>query len=82
MAGARAIADGRKAVFLLPFKALANEKFEEFEELYGRGLGLRVLRCTGDYADQTEPFVKGQYDLAVLTYEMLPALQDWSGCVG
>lgn len=70
MAAARAIADGRKAVFLLPFKALANEKFEEFEELYGQGLGLRVLRCTGDYADQTEPFVKGQYDVALLTYEM------------
>lgn len=70
LAAARAIADGRKAVFLLPFKALANEKYEEFEELYGQGLGLRVLRCTGDYADETEPFAKGQYDLALLTYEM------------
>ena len=74
MAAARAIADGRKAVFLLPFKALANEKFEEFEELYGQRLGLRVLRCTGDYADQTEPFVKGQYDVALLTYEMFLGL--------
>lgn len=74
MAAARAIAEGRKAVFLLPFKALTNEKFEEFEELYGEGLGLRVLRCTGDYADQTEPFVKGQYDLALLTYEMFLGL--------
>ena len=37
MAAARAIAEGRKAVFLLPFKALANEKFEEFEDLYGQG---------------------------------------------
>ncbi len=74
MAAARAIADGRKAVFLLPFKALANEKFEEFEELYGQRLGLRVLRCTGDYADQTEPFVKGQYDIALLTYEMFLGL--------
>ena len=74
MAAARAIADGRKAVFLLPFKALANEKFEEFEELYGQGLGLRVLRCTGDYADQTDPFVRGQYDVALLTYEMFLGL--------
>ena len=74
LAAARAIADGRKAVFLLPFKALANEKYEEFEELYGQGLGLRVLRCTGDYADQTEPFVKGQYDVALLTYEMFLGL--------
>ena len=74
LAAARAVADGRKAVFLLPFKALANEKYEEFEELYGQGLGLRVLRCTGDYADQTEPFVKGQYDVALLTYEMFLGL--------
>lgn len=74
LAAARAIADGRKAVFLLPFKALANEKFEEFQELYGESLGLRVLRCTGDYADQTEPFVKGHYDLALLTYEMFLGL--------
>lgn len=74
LAAARAIADGRKAVFLLPFKALANEKFEEFEELYGQGLGLRVLRCTGDYADQTEPFMKGRYDVALLTYEMFLGL--------
>lgn len=74
LAAARAIADGRKAVFLLPFKALTNEKFEEFEQLYGQGLGLRVLRCTGDYSDQTEPFAKGQYDVALLTYEMFLGL--------
>ena len=74
LAAARTIADGRKAVFLLPFKALANEKFEEFEELYGQELGLRVLRCTGDYADETEPFAKGQYDVALLTYEMFLGL--------
>ena len=74
MAAARAIADGRKSVFLLPFKALTNEKFEEFENLYGESLGLRVLRCTGDYADQTEPFVKGKYDVALLTYEMFLGL--------
>ena len=87
MAAARAIADGRKAVFLLPFKALANEKFEEFGELYGHDLDLRVIRCTGDYADQSEPFVKGQYDIALLTFEMFlgpvlsgaePALEDRS----
>ncbi len=74
LAAARAIADGRKAVLLLPFKALANEKYEEFDQLYGQSLGLRVLRCTGDYADQTEPFVKGQYDVALLTYEMFLGL--------
>ena len=74
LAAARAISEGRKAVFLLPFKALTNEKYEEFDELYGEGLGLRVLRCTGDYADSTELFIKGQYDVALLTYEMFLGL--------
>lgn len=74
LAAARAITDGRKAVFLLPFKALANDKFDDFEALYGEGLGLRVLRCTGDYSDQTDPFIKGHYDIALLTYEMFLGL--------
>lgn len=74
LAAARSIVDNRKAVFLFPFKALTNEKFEKFEKLYGRKLGLRVIRCTGDYTDQTKSFAKGQYDIALLTYEMFLGL--------
>ena len=70
MAAAKAIADGRKAVFLLPFKALVNEKYEDFGALYGERLGLRVVRCTGDYHDEVDDFVRGKYDIALLTYEM------------
>ncbi len=70
MASAKAIADGRKAVFLLPFKALTNEKYEDFGALYGERLGLRVVRCTGDHHDEVDDFVRGRYDIALLTYEM------------
>ena len=70
MASAKAITDGRKAVFLLPFKALTNEKYEDFEALYGERLGLRVVRCTGDHHDDVDDFVRGKYDIALLTYEM------------
>lgn len=66
----RAIIEGRKAVFLLPYRALVNEKYEQFAQLYGESLGMRVIRCTGDYSDQTKQFVRGKYDLALLTYEM------------
>jgi helicase len=69
MAAAKAIAENRKAVFLLPFKALTNEKFEDFKALYGEQLGLRVICCTGDRKDDTNYFVRGRYDLALLTYE-------------
>lgn len=70
MASAKAIADGRKTVFLFPFKALTNEKYEDFEALYGDRLGLRIVRCTGDHHDEVEDFVRGRYDIALLTYEM------------
>lgn len=70
LSAAKAMADGKKAVFLLPYKALVNEKFDQFMELYQEKLGFRVIRCSGDYSDQVSAFHKGKYDLALLTYEM------------
>jgi hypothetical protein len=70
MAGTRAIMEGRKAVFLLPYKALVNEKFDLFTSIYGDRLGMRVVRCSGDFSDQVDPFIRGKYDIALLTYEM------------
>ena len=35
MAAVRAVAEGRKAVFLLPYRALVNEKYDQFTALYG-----------------------------------------------
>ena len=70
LAIARAITQGRKAVFLLPYRALTNEKYEDFNEIYGNQLGYRVIRCTGDYSDNTETYMRGQYDIALFTYEM------------
>lgn len=70
LAAARAVTAGRKAVFLLPYRALVNEKYDQFRSSYADKLGLRVIRCNGDYADQASTFVKGQFDLAVLTFEM------------
>ena len=39
MAAARAIIEGRKAVFLLPYRALVAEKYDQFDALYGQELG-------------------------------------------
>ena len=70
MAAAKAISNGKKVVFLLPYRALVNEKYDSFVELYAEKLGIRVIRCTGDYFDQTVPFVRGKYEIAILTFEM------------
>jgi Superfamily II helicase len=69
LAALKAIAEGRKAVFLLPYKALVNEKFEDFAALYGDRLGLRIARCSGDWQDQVSTVLRGKYDIAFFTYE-------------
>lgn len=69
MAGIKAITEGRKAVFLLPYKALVNEKFEDFTTLYEEQLHLRVVRCSGDWQDQVGDVMRGKYDIAFFTYE-------------
>lgn len=74
MAAVRAIVSGRKAAFLLPYKALVNEKYDQFSSLYHRQLGFRVIRCTGDRLDDVGTFIRGRYDLALLTYEMFLGL--------
>lgn len=74
MAAIRAISEGRKVVFLLPYRALVNEKYEDFDAIYADRLGLRVIRCSGDYLDQTGEFLKGRFDIAILTFEMFLAL--------
>lgn len=70
LAATRAVISGRKAVFLLPYRALVNEKYDQFSSLYGAQLDMRVIRCTGDYTDETPAFMRGKYDIALLTYEM------------
>lgn len=74
LAAIRGVQVGRKSVFLLPYKALVNEKFDQFSTLYGEELGLTVIRCSGDHADNINEFVRGKYDIAFLTYEMFLGL--------
>jgi helicase len=68
VAAIQAVTAGKKAAFLLPYRALVNEKFEDFSERYGPA-GLRVVRCSGDAADGVGPVLTGRYDLGFFTYE-------------
>lgn len=74
MAAIKAISEGRKAVFLLPYRSLVNEKYDTFSALYGDRLNMRVIRCTGDFLDETRSFLLGKFDIAVFTFEMFLSL--------
>lgn len=68
VAAIQAVTSGKKAAFLLPYRALVNEKFEEFTDRYSAA-GLRVVRCSGDATDGIGPVLAGRYDLGFFTYE-------------
>ncbi|RLF24409.1 MAG: hypothetical protein DRN15_03220 [Thermoprotei archaeon] len=61
---------GGKALYLVPLRALANEKYEEFK-CYER-LGLRIAVSTGDY-DSSDPWLS-RYDIIVATNEKVDSL--------
>jgi replicative superfamily II helicase len=67
LAALRAVAEGSRAVLLLPLKALVNDKYEYMTRVYGKEA--QVVRATGDHSDQVGAILSGQYDLALFTYE-------------
>jgi helicase len=54
-----------KTLYLVPLKALASEKYEEFKKF--SKLGLRVILSTGDF-DSVDPTL-GRYDIIIATNE-------------
>ncbi|AFL52530.1 helicase [Sinorhizobium fredii] len=72
LAALRQVLDRKRAIFLLPLKALVADKRRHFEKVYG-GFGLRILEATGE-TDDISPLIRGKYDIALLTYEKFAAL--------
>jgi replicative superfamily II helicase len=64
----------KRAFFLFPLKALANDKWRHFSLTYGP-FGLRTIRVTGDStSDEILPLLRGQYDICLMTYEKCAAM--------
>ncbi|NPA47488.1 MAG: DEAD/DEAH box helicase [Thermococci archaeon] len=62
--------EGGKAVYLVPLKALAEEKYREFRDW--ERIGLRVAATTGDYDSRDEWL--SRYDIIVATSEKFDSL--------
>ncbi len=73
LASLRAISNKKRALFLLPMKALVNDKHAHFTELYGE-YGLKIIQATGDSHDNVPDLIKGQYDICLMTYEKFTSL--------
>jgi replicative superfamily II helicase len=73
LAGLRGVLDRKRACFLLPLKALVNDKHRQFTRTY-RDFGIRVVRATGEIADDIPALMQGHYDVCLLTYEKFASL--------
>jgi helicase len=73
LAAIRTALQGKKVIYLVPLKALAEEKFLEFREKYS-SYGLKVIISTRDYRSYDDVLESGDFSLAVVVYEKLAQL--------
>lgn len=59
----------KKAIYIVPLRALASEKYKEFKKMYGNDIKIRV--SIGDI--QNESFIY-DYDLLIVTAEKLDSM--------
>ncbi len=58
----------RKVIYLLPLKALAEEKYADFSEKYEE-FGLNVVISTGDRTEWDTAIERGDFQIAVMVFE-------------
>ncbi|HNR31281.1 MAG TPA: DEAD/DEAH box helicase [Candidatus Hydrogenedentes bacterium] len=63
----------KKVVYLVPLKALAEEKYADFREKYA-AYGLKVIVSTRDRREFDRDFEEGDFSVAVVVYEKLAQL--------
>jgi replicative superfamily II helicase len=73
LAALSSVERGGRALFLLPMKALVNDKQREFERKYAPA-GVRTIRATGDYSDEIPALLMGRYEICLMTYEKCAGL--------
>ena len=71
LAALKSIIEGKgKAIYIVPLKALANEKYRDFKKRYGQIA--RIALSIGDL-DSADPYL-AEYDIIVCTAEKLDSL--------
>jgi helicase len=68
MAAVASLFKRRKVIFLVPLKAIAEEKYLDFCEKY-TPLGIKVTISTRDRQEDDREIERGNFDLAIMIYE-------------
>ena len=70
----------RKAVVLVPLKAMVRERVEQLnKDVASVRKGIRIYGSSSDYLDHDELIINGSFDIAVIVYEKYFAFLSQSG---
>jgi helicase len=70
LAGVKHLEANRRVIFLVPTKALAEEKYRAFSDVYAP-LGLRIVISTRERPESDSLVLDGRYDLLIAVYEKM-----------
>lgn len=73
MAAVQIARANRRVVYLVPQKALAEEKYQDFKRKYG-GMGIRVVISTRDNKENDRDIRLGNFHVAVIVFEKMRSL--------
>jgi len=63
----------KRALYLVPMKALAEEKYHHFKDMYGE-LGIRTIISTHDRKEYDQDLERKEFHIAVVVFEKVNAL--------
>ncbi|MGQ0505793.1 MAG: DEAD/DEAH box helicase [Myxococcaceae bacterium] len=73
MAAVKAARENTKVFYLVPQKALADKKFQEFRERYSKA-GIKVVVSSRDHREFDEDIERRDFQIAVVVFEKMQAL--------
>jgi len=73
LAALRSFVENKKCMFLVPLKAIVNDKYQEFQTKYGE-YGIRIIRSCGNVSDNDFELVRNKYDICFMTYEKFTSM--------
>ncbi len=63
----------RRALFLVPYRAIAEEQFANFQSKY-KDYGLRIAISDRDHREYDDDIIAGEYEIAIIVYEKFVGL--------
>lgn len=70
MAAVKTVMENKKAVYLVPMRALAEEKYQDFVRKYN-GFGVKVVVSSSDHREYDEDIASADFGIAVMVYEKM-----------